>query len=137
MPFKSFTIGSVANQKQPAAASKVVAYGQSQPQWKVVLHVARFSQTKSTPLTTILTPTKPGFYRLSAYISGSGATEDWIALFNLYDVTGTSQTLTLKGTLGQLSYLFVPEPGLPVTCEVVGSSGEYNIVATIEKLSSD
>ncbi|HTA24735.1 MAG TPA: hypothetical protein VK763_14480 [Terriglobales bacterium] len=55
----------------------LAALGQNQPQWKVVQYVSMVNQSNNIPTTTIFVPTAPGLYRMSAYLSVVGSSDQW------------------------------------------------------------
>ena len=71
----------------------VLAFGQGEPLWTVVKHVLLFNQNQAIPLTTLLTPTEPGIYRLNLYFQGGGGTSkfgNFIERLFATDITGYS-----------------------------------------------
>ena len=71
----------------------VLAFGQEEPQWKVVKHVI-FTQQMQRIGGTLLVPTEPGIYRLNLYFSesggGKGLNSYHQAQLQGTDVTGTT-----------------------------------------------
>lgn len=66
-----------------------MAFGQDQPQWKVVASVVLFNQRQALPPTTILTPIGEGIYRLTLYFSGGGAGSGSLTeIIGGFDITG-------------------------------------------------
>lgn len=125
--------------------SSIAAFGQDQPQWRVVKHVVLTNQSSSIEKTRILTPTKYGLYRLSAYISVRGDSgTNWTLQLNWIDAEGTATNQSIFATIGPYpsfaeigSYVFVPHTRVPVSYEVNSSGtplGAYNIAFTIEQL---
>jgi len=111
------------------------AFGQNQRQWKVVRHRAVAGLTVKIPLTTLFTPTKPGFYRLCAYISSTGGIKTWQLDWQWTDIAGTLlEGSIVGGNPSQVVFLLVPKGGTPVVYSTEGQGGSYNIVYTIEQL---
>lgn len=125
----------------------VVAFGQQQPQWKVVQSVALFNQTNPIPPTTLLTPTEPGAYRVSLYFSGvpkTAAYSNPVVQILGSDITGAS----IPNWLLQLScnvpnWLSIPattislKPQVPLIYELdTGNSSSclYNLIISVEQL---
>jgi hypothetical protein len=69
----------------------VVAFGQSEPQWRVVKHGFLTNQTVGIQTTTLFTPTKTDLYRMSIYISASGADTNWQMALDWTDLAGIVQ----------------------------------------------
>jgi hypothetical protein len=124
--------------------SSLAAFGQSELHWTVVKHVILTSQSAAIPRTTIFTPTKPGFYRLSAYISTAGQYASWNLEFYWTDAAGEATNVYINAETGpcsggqnctaaQMSYVLVPQAATPVSYAVVPydtPAGAYNIVFT-------
>ena len=115
--------------------STLVAFGQDQPQWKVVQHTF-LTGNQSIPTTTIFTPTKASLYRLSAYISQDSG--DWEIRFFWTDALGGAQTFNLLANqVGntEIVYLLVPKAGTPIQYEVSGTlGGNFNVAFVGEQL---
>ena len=125
----------------------VWALGQ-QPQWIVVQNVVLFNQTTPIPLTTLLTPTEPGEYRLNAYFSGLGSGSDRNSNSGELDIVGTDLTgAPMSNSLGlscaQPIFSSLPtmtmilKPQVPLVYSVrLGGTGvcKYNLAITIEQL---
>jgi hypothetical protein len=133
----------------------LAAFGQKQPQWKVVKHLIRTNQLSQIPETAIFTPTKPGLYRLSAYLSVADALYVVRNLqFNWTDAAGEPANVSINATNSKCSatycsfsninsYVFIPQAGIPVSYLVYSEGnlaipflppGSYNIAFTIEQL---
>jgi hypothetical protein len=122
-----------------------LAFGQTAPQWKVIKAVTLNHQTAAIPPTSLFTPTNPGFYRLSAYISSAGTSQAvWTLSFSWNDLNGVyeqSGTTAIDGPPSPpLGFVFVPQPGLPVNYSVspVGlEAGYYDVAFTVEQLQTE
>jgi hypothetical protein len=118
--------------------SSLAAFGQNEPQWKVVQHGMLFHQTAAIPFTPLFTPTKTGFYRMSVYISSNDINTNWQIDLLWTDFAGTTQKYASSPTgappLG--SFMFVPRAGTQVSYQVIGNDPNvpYNIAFTIEQL---
>jgi hypothetical protein len=127
----------------------LAAFSQTQPQWRVVKHVILTYQTTQVQQTTIFTPTKPGLYRLSAYISAEGQFANWNLRLSWTDAAGKPTntyitaatgpcTVGQNYTVAEMSHLLVPQGRTPVIYEVDAApdppAGDYNIIITIEQL---
>jgi hypothetical protein len=70
------------------------AFGQQQPQWKVVASVVLFNSDQTIPYgTTLYTPTEPGIYRVSVYLSTTGSSnrqsrDSYVLEVLGYDISG-------------------------------------------------
>jgi len=73
-------------------ACSLSAFGQHQPQWKVVRSVILTNQTTPIQQTTLFMPNRAGIYKLSAYMSGGGGTAgaDWDLSIAWTDLTGAA-----------------------------------------------
>jgi hypothetical protein len=119
-----------------------VAFGQTTPQWKVIKTVTLKQRSAAVQQTTIFTPTKPGFYRLSAYISSAGSSQaNWELFFLFNDLNGQYEQVGTAAADGPpspaLEFPFVPQSGKPVIYMVVPAgeaAGYYDVVFTIERL---
>ena len=124
-----------------------IAFAQQQPQWTVIS--SQKIVNRSTPIApvTLFTPQSGvGLYRVSAYMSETGApNSEWSLKFSWTDQTGSSigaevsvlnhNEITAFGVLNPL--VFSPKAGLPVTYEVDSVSGSeipYTLMFTIEQL---
>lgn len=95
------------------------------PQWTVVQDVILTQQKDNLPEVTIFTPTTPGLYRLSEYLSVSGPPNSnaWDVVVKWQDVTGLHQSEQIgigagdsgKGVIQLGARIFAPKPGVPVT----------------------
>jgi hypothetical protein len=118
----------------------LAAFGQNEPQWKVVRHGILTDQTAPILSTPIFTPTKTGIYRMSAYISLNGFTiSDWEMAIFWTDLGGSVQTYQASpegGTQRIETFMFIPKEGTPVEYYVSGNdpTRPYNIAFTIEQL---
>jgi hypothetical protein len=126
-----------------------LALGQ-EPQWKVIQHIVLFSQTEPIAPTTLLTPTEPGEYRVSLYLSGlgtvpdNGRTQGDLELLG-NDITGEPlQTLIYIdcanvaefSSLPATTMSFKPQEPLKYDVRLFGSSRcLYNIIITVEQLT--
>lgn len=121
-----------------------VAFGQAAPQWKVIKLVTLNHQTAAVSQTTLFTPTNPGFYRLSAYISSAGSSQAiWTLSFSFNDLNGEPEQVGTTAADGpcspSLEFVFAPQPGVPVSYSVspVGiEAGYYDVMFTIEQLQA-
>jgi hypothetical protein len=118
------------------------AFGQDKvPQWKVVRDVVLTKQTSPISQTTVFTPTSPGLYRLSSYLSVSGAGASWGLSVYWTDLTGalTSSTFgTGPGWAWSGPIIFSIEPGQSFSYSVSGTGGgTYNVGFTVERLQVD
>jgi hypothetical protein len=116
----------------------LAAFGQAEPQWKVVQHGALIHQTTGNGM-TLFNPSTTGIYRMSAYISASEANTNWRVRLGWVDFGGLPQAYVQPFAPGapQIgSFMFVPKAGTPVTYIVEGNdlSATYNIAFTVEKL---
>ena len=102
----------------------LAAFGQTQPQWRVVQHVILTHQSAPIPQSPLFTPTKPGLYRLSAYISAESRYANWNLRVSWTDAAGnlTNTYITAETgpcTVGQnctaaeMSHLLVPKGRTP------------------------
>jgi hypothetical protein len=119
--------------------SSLASFGQNEPQWKVVQRVVLIDQTNTISQTTLFTPTKPGVYRLTGYISATGNGAEWHLYLDWTDFAGSTQDIQMTATYGENideigAYPFVPKVGVPFTYAVEGITGAYNIAFTIEQL---
>src|SRR5215813_13852695 len=75
----------------------MIAVGQDEPQWKVIKHVTLTQQSDPIPSTVLVTPTEPGVYRLSMYLSTGSRTAQGQVFATLYgyDITGGPLTSQL------------------------------------------
>jgi len=129
--------------------SWITAQGQNPvPQWRVVQAVSML-QNAPIPTTTIFTPTQPGTYRLSGYMSlkpENNETEFVNAEFYWTDASHHVASGTMQVPVGcsdcplwtsMVPIMFKPLPGVPVnfytTVTGVGT-GQYDLVFTIEQL---
>jgi hypothetical protein len=124
------------------------AFGQNQPQWKVVQSVILTHQSAAIPQTTIFTPEKAGVYRMTAFMSVTAkqrqSNTSWSFGFACGQGVGQSCSSYMSVQDGQQaaaipSYAFSPEVGISVTYNVQASDPppvdtEYNLVVTIEQL---
>lgn len=118
------------------------------PQWKVVQAISVL-QNAPIPPTTIFTPTQPGSYRLSGYLSlkpENNETEFVNANFYWTDASHHLAGASMQVPVGcskcplwtsMVPVMFKPLPGVPVnyytTVTGVGT-GQYDLVFTIEQL---
>jgi hypothetical protein len=131
------------------ALCSLAAFGQNQPQWKVVQSVILTHQTAVIPQTTIFTPNRPGLYRLSGYMTASAKQapkgDGFYFTFACSDLSDGfcgasmhSEYLVDQPALvnPQISYLFSPHPGTPVSYLVTAPppTVEYTLAFTIEQL---
>jgi hypothetical protein len=133
------------------ALCSLVAFGQNQPQWKVVQSVILTQQTAAISQTTIFTPERSGLYRLNAYISGKAMNNiQFNPSLNFYFMCsdrfqqgdcGAFMGLNVHGPHTQYigSYVFSPRPGTPVSyLTSVGNPPpmnlQYDLAFTIEQL---
>jgi hypothetical protein len=126
------------------ALCSLAAFGQSQPQWKVVQYVSLAKQANNIPETTMFVPTAPGLYRMSGYLSVVGPAAGWELVVTWTDVTGLNSSSHLKvvangPAVGQLGALiFVPKAGVPVAYSVTEQGNNppsiYNVGIVIEQL---
>lgn len=129
----------------------MAAFGQNQPQWKVVNAVALTNQTAPIAQKTLFTPTAPGLYRLDAYLSATnlpGQQNDpsWSFLLIYVDLMtgqgeGAGMIVQANGVSTSYigSYVFSIQPGTPVSYLVSASdpppaNSEYSLAFTIEQL---
>jgi hypothetical protein len=115
----------------------MAAFGQAQPQWKVVGHGVLLQRTDSIPETVLFTPAKAGMYRMLAYLSTNVPGTGWQADFYWTDFAAGPQVTVMSSgneAIGETSFLFVPRAGTPVKYRVIGGNGIYNVVFTIEQL---
>jgi hypothetical protein len=126
-----------------------ISYGQ-EPQWTVVKHVFLTQQTANIFHTTLLTPTEPSLYRISAYLSGGvgGSPRTnavWTATLAGSDITGAAfKPAPLQVPCNQTVWLSAPsiiislEPQVPLTYQVIDGGGgltcQYNLAITVEQL---
>ena len=67
----------------------VIAFGQEEPQWKVIKHLVLLNQNQFVRSENLLTPTEPALYRLSFYFSGNGkGTGLYVGSLNGTDISG-------------------------------------------------
>ena len=127
-----------------------VAFGQQEPQWTVIKHVTLMQQNLDIFLTTLLTPTEPGFYRISSYLSGGVASDPgneavWTATLAGTDIAGAQfKPVPLQIACNQASWLSAPpitislKPQVPLTYQVIAGGGsrpcQYNLAITVEQL---
>lgn len=116
-------------------------------QWQVVSSVSVFNQNRGIASTTLLTPSDPGSYRVTFYLSSSGISNSpgyYEAVVAMQDISGQSGTIDIPTACNGVSR-FLPtiepislKPGVPVTYAVnaSGSPGAcvYNLSIAIEKL---
>jgi hypothetical protein len=124
----------------------VVAFGQGQPQWTVIQHVNLSQQSQPIPLTTLLTPTEPGIYRLTVYFSGGTGTGVgyWTEFLTGTDITGAPLGANLNVLCREINWQWTPpmtislKPQVPLTYSVVSPNGaptcRYNLAITVEQL---
>ena len=122
-----------------------LAFGQ---QWQVVKSVNLIQQSQAIPLTTLLTPSAPGSYRIGFYFSEGGGQSATAPAF--YEATLTGQDITgLPDVIDTPLSCKVPvwesasqiislKAGVPLTY-VVNASGTpgqctYNLTITVEQL---
>lgn len=131
-----------------ALLCSLAAFGQSQPQWKVVQSVILRNQTAPVPVTTIFTPEKAGIYRMTAFMSVTAkepqSNSSWSFAFECGVGAGQSCSSYMIVQDGQQvatipSYAFSPQIGIPVAYDVQASDpppieSMYNLVLTIEQL---
>ena len=126
-----------------------VAFGQ-EPQWTVIKNVDVVQQEHNIFLTTLLTPTEPGLYRISFYLSGgvvSNPRSDafWTATLAGTDITGARfEPAPLQIPCNQASWLSAPsitialKPQVPLTYQVIAGGGastcQYNLAIIVEQL---
>jgi hypothetical protein len=100
------------------------AYGQKQPQWKVVQEVTLFNQDSPISQTVLFVPDAAGRYRYTAYISANGAPQNvgWDLDLSWTDLTGLAGGVVIGAYLNagassqQLgTYAFTPKSGTPVS----------------------
>ena len=125
----------------------VLAFGQDEPQWKVVKHVIFTQQTQRIG-GTLLIPTEPGLYRLNLYFSesgGGGPDSYYEAQLHATDVTGTSVDFAQLLYCSSAGAIWMPpimvylKPQKPLTYNVSVSpsptaSCQYNLAITVEQL---
>jgi|GEM_PF-6752039 len=114
----------------------LAAFGQGEPQWKVVHSLILTRQTAPVPETNVFTATEAGVYRISAYWSETGHGVNQQFTLSWTDVTGASQDFGLSGVgVSRVTpFVFIPKVGTPVTYVGSGSVGVYNVAFTIEQL---
>jgi hypothetical protein len=121
-----------------------MAFGQNTPHWKVIKLVTLNHRTAGILQTTLFTPAKPDFYRLSAYISSTGSSQAaWTLSFSFNDLNGQYEQVGTSCSDGPpsppLGFVFVPQPGVPVNYVVspIGEpAGYYDVVFTVEQLQA-
>ena len=129
----------------------VFSFGQ-QPQWTTVASVVMFNQDHADRRrVTLLTPTEPGIYRLNAYFSGGGGTNNSRGQWSFYnelngfDITGQPLYFSQSVECGfGMSAFWMPQvvvslkPQRPLTYDVGGMSATpgciYNLAITVEQL---
>ena len=119
-------------------------------QWQTVpgANVTLYGQNQSVPLTTLLTPTEPGIYRLVTYLSVTGANSIVPGFFHsavyvqdagnsagyIYQFT---ETCAVGGSGSSPVSILSLKPGVPVTYEINGQSVpqgcNYIFAVTIEQ----
>lgn len=126
----------------------LAAYGQKQPQWRVVKSVSLLDQTEPISDTILFTPPTIGVYRLSGYMAGTNlqsgtALEFYISWTDVSGTPGSSsivvQNQIPSGTINPT--VFAVRPGTPVVYHVQATPPPvgytYILVFTVEKLQSD
>lgn len=116
----------------------LAAFGQAEPQWKVVKHGILIHQAAGSS-SALFTPTTTGLYRMSAYLSASDTVSNWQVRLLWTDFGGLPQDYVQSFAAGAPpigSFLFVPKAGTPVIYIVEGNdpTKPYNIAYTIEGL---
>jgi hypothetical protein len=126
----------------------LAAYGQRQPQWRVVKSVILFDQTEPISDTIFFTPPTIGVYRLSGYMAGSNLQSGTALEFSITwtDLSGSSESngmIVQNGTLSETinPSVFTVRPGTSVVYHVQATPPPvgytYILVLTVEKLQSD
>lgn len=123
------------------------AFGQHQPQWRVVQSIVLTNQTMPIQWTALFTPNRAGIYKLSAYMSGGGGTAgaDWDLSVAWTDFTGAAsdfddlQVFTGPANWTQHSPSMLSiKAGTPLRYEVSSdgntTGSDYNLIITIEEL---
>ena len=125
--------------------ASTLAFGQ---QWQTIKSMSLLQQNQPVPLTTLLTPSVPGIYRLTFYFSvggGAGITPPGFfdATLTGRDITGLPDNLDLVLSCKQQNFESVSQvvslkTGVPLTYIVTtsGSTGNctYNVAITVEQL---
>lgn len=130
--------------------SSVWAFGQQQPQWKVVASVVMFNQSHADGKhITLLIPTEPSVYRLNVYNSGGAGTNNndhwgFVTVLSGVDITGQRLSFAQDIICGQPNVSWMPQavvslkPDEPLTYYVEGGSPIpsciYNLAITVEQL---
>jgi hypothetical protein len=120
------------------------AFGQKQPQWRVVQSVILTHQTAAIPQTTVFTPRDEGLYRLNAYISARelGNGTEWVFGFLWTDLVGqnpmTASISAVRGGAGTITLIFSARRNTPVSFQVQDEgtppNSHYTLAFTIEQL---
>lgn len=115
-------------------------------QWQTVQGIWLPGQSAGIPLTTIMTPSNPGIYRLTFYISGGGGAATggfFSAYLNATDISGQTQSTNLGSPCGLPRYISTTsvvslKVGEPLTYEVDSGNSElgctFNLAITVEQL---
>ena len=125
--------------------SATLALGQ---QWQIIKSVNLTQQSQSIPLTTLLTPSAPGSYRIGFYFSESGGQSPTAP--NYYEATLTGQDITgqpdvidtplsCKAPIWESAQQIISlKAGVPLTYAVNASGSPsqctYNLTITVEQL---
>lgn len=123
----------------------LAAFGQSQPQWRVVQSIILPNQTAPITQTTLFTPTEAGLYRLTVYISATALSsgEEWSFGLIWTDLVEQNPfTLTVSAVRngpGTITSIFSPRRNTPVSFQVEAENSpppnsHYNLAFTVEQL---
>ena len=126
----------------------LAAYGQKQPQWRVVKSVSLFDQSEPIPNTILFTPSTFGVYRLSGYMAGTNLQSGTALEFFMSwtDASGSpeSSSMVVQNQIPSETInptVFTVHPGTPVVYDVEAAPPPvgytYILVLTVEKLQND
>src|ERR1035438_2679197 len=96
-----------------------LAFGQ-EPQWTVVQRVVLFDQSRAIPTTAIFTPTEPGLYRFTLYLSATGGRNgsgSFIETISGTDISGARLASSYQVECGRFFAYWMPIAPITVSLE--------------------
>ncbi len=123
----------------------VLAFGQDEPQWKVVKHITLMQQNQPVSQ-ALFTPTETAVYRVTFYFAAGGgnSSASWVGNLRGTDATGAflgggDIISCAHPNLFSISVMAVLKPDVPLTYEVdqfiaSTSTCQYNLAITLEQL---